>query len=211
MLDLQHKQKLIEAITFFVKNTRNCGLTKLFKLLYWLDYHHFRETGEMVTGLTYNAYERGPVPDTLFRELKSGDGDIASKFRVVGNSTIDSAPLRTIDDDDLTFGSKAGHGVINKPTAIVPIDPYKHRFLSRREQRIADRIAEIFKDVNAKDISEISHGRFGPWQQALKTGGERSVIDFFGKLVPMTKGDYLDELTLRLHAKDLEEDIKALG
>lgn len=49
------REKLINAIVFFAANTRHCGKVKLFKLLYLLDFAHFRETGRSVTGLGTRA------------------------------------------------------------------------------------------------------------------------------------------------------------
>ena len=48
MLISRDREKLVNAIVFFADNTRYCGKTKLFKLLYLLDLHHFRETGRSV-------------------------------------------------------------------------------------------------------------------------------------------------------------------
>jgi len=74
MLISRDREKLVNAIVFFAGNTRYCGKTKLFKLLYLLDFHHFRETGRSVTGLEYRAWKHGPVPfdDSHFtkRELR---------------------------------------------------------------------------------------------------------------------------------------------
>jgi uncharacterized phage-associated protein len=42
------------------------------KLLYFLDFIHFKQTGKCVTGLDYYAWKRGPVPKKLFDEI-SGD------------------------------------------------------------------------------------------------------------------------------------------
>jgi hypothetical protein len=51
MLITHERDKLINAIIFFAKNTRFLGKTKLCKLLYFLDFEHFKETGRPVTGL----------------------------------------------------------------------------------------------------------------------------------------------------------------
>ncbi|MCK4485369.1 MAG: SocA family protein [Desulfobacterales bacterium] len=42
------------------------------KLLYFLDFMHFKQTGKSVTDLNYYAWKRGPVPKTLWKEI-SGD------------------------------------------------------------------------------------------------------------------------------------------
>ena len=213
MLDLQHQQKLIEAISYFAANTKHCGFTKLFKLLYWLDYHHFRETGETVTGLSYQALPYGPVPESLYDQLKTGHGDVASAFDIKRHKKV-SAPaddrLRTIDDDDNVWAMRPSQGQGQghyEPGCLKPHKPYAHRFLTRREMRIAQHMAEIFRDVTAEQISDISHQRGGPWKQTLKDKGERATIDFLGKLIPMSKGEYLDDEELRRRVAEIEADM----
>jgi len=49
MLIGRERQKLIQACVYFAANTQGCGKVKLFKLLYLLDFAHFRETGRSVT------------------------------------------------------------------------------------------------------------------------------------------------------------------
>jgi uncharacterized phage-associated protein len=79
------REKLIQAINFFARNTRKCGKTKLFKLLYFLDFEHFKLTGRSVTGLSYNAWKMGPVPVALFNEIEQPGDDLAKvvQFREI--------------------------------------------------------------------------------------------------------------------------------
>jgi len=213
VLDLQHQSKLVEAIGYFAGHTRYCGYIKLFKLLYWLDYHHFRETGQTVTGLTYQAYPRGPLPETLYHELQSGHGSVADQFTITAQKTTWTEPvqaLRTIDDDDESYSKRLQErpSVKHVPACFKPKRPYKHLYLTRREQRIANHLAEIFHDCTADQISDVSHARNGPWQQALKEKGDKATIDFLGKLFPMTKGEYLSDEELRSKAEEFEAEIK---
>ena len=66
MIITHHREKLINAIIYFAKNTTYCGKTKLLKLLYFLDFYQFKQTGKSVTGLDYFAWKMGPVPKELF-------------------------------------------------------------------------------------------------------------------------------------------------
>ena len=43
------KEKRINAIRYFCKNTKDLTETKLYKLLYFLDFLHFKEVGRPVT------------------------------------------------------------------------------------------------------------------------------------------------------------------
>lgn len=61
MLTNHERQKLVEAVLYFATNVKKLGKVKLFKLLYFLDFEHFRDTGRSVTGMDYVAWKMGPV------------------------------------------------------------------------------------------------------------------------------------------------------
>jgi uncharacterized phage-associated protein len=69
MILTHHREKLINAIIYFATHTKYCGKTKLMKLLYFLDFKYFKQTGKSVTGQDYFAWQMGPVPRDLFEEL----------------------------------------------------------------------------------------------------------------------------------------------
>ncbi len=68
MIVTHHRAKLINAIIYFANRTKYCGKTKILKLLYFLNFTHFKQTSKSVTGLDYFAWEMGPVPKVLFEE-----------------------------------------------------------------------------------------------------------------------------------------------
>ena len=160
------RKKLFEAMAFFVKNTKSCGLVKLFKLLYYLDMLHFRETGRPVTGLQYRALPYGPVPTDLYEETRNPLPDLSAAFQI-------SAPPAQDANSPL-------------PTVIKTKGKIETGHLTKRELRIAREIAEIFHEVNADQISDISHARNGPWDKAKKTGAGKWGIPI----------DYLDSVNL---------------
>ncbi len=65
----RRREKLINAVLFFVKNTEMCGRTKLVKLLNDFEFEHFRQTGNPPIGLTYYAWDFGPLPKDFWVEL----------------------------------------------------------------------------------------------------------------------------------------------
>ena len=71
MINNRHREKLLNALVYFTSNVNHAGKTKLFKLLYSMDFLHFEKTGRSVTGLKYFAWEKGPVPVELYDEWKS--------------------------------------------------------------------------------------------------------------------------------------------
>lgn len=77
-----NREKLLNTIIYFVSNCGLVGKTKLFKLLYFLDFEHFKETGRSVTGLEYQAWEMGPVPVALQEEIEHPDEDFNEKLEI---------------------------------------------------------------------------------------------------------------------------------
>lgn len=147
------RQKLLQASAFFVRNTKNCGLVKLFKLLYYLDMLHFRETGRSVTGLPYSALPYGPVPTPLYDELRQLPAtDMRSVF------SIQSPPRDAVSEQ------------APKTTKISVVSDPGLDDLTKREQRIMREVTEIFRDVTAEQISDISHAKNGPWDLARRAG-----------------------------------------
>jgi len=56
---------------------------KILKMLYFIDFVHFRERGRSVTGTQYHAWDFGPMPRLLWNEWMRPNPDFRSRFRVV--------------------------------------------------------------------------------------------------------------------------------
>jgi uncharacterized phage-associated protein len=147
------REKLINAIIYFLGATNHAHTLKLFKLLNFADFEHFRQAGRTIFGLDYRALPMGPVPTKLFDELKrGGDGDLKAAVAVVPvKDDIDDALLRR----DLKAKAK-----------------FDKQYFSKREIRIIERIAELFRDLKAEDMSEFSHQKGEPWRKVYGQKGE---------------------------------------
>jgi len=153
MIITHQREKLINAIIFFAKNTQFCGKTKLIKLLYYLDFWHFSETGESVTGLDYSAWEFGPVPATLYEELSDNQmkPDLAEAVKFIPN---------------------------NQFQKIVPKTAFDLKYFSKREKRLLNKAVEIFKTAKADDMVESTHIPNNPWHETLTKKGKFQHIDY---------------------------------
>ena len=148
MTDRQ-KEKLFNTIVYFLNNTKNCYKLKLLKLLYFLDFEHYRQTGNSVTGLDYYAWEKGPVPKDIFRSIEDpklldGLSDYISTY---------------IEE----FESGTGHKTIIKPKKV--FDP---KLFTKRELDILAKVAEIFLEATSDQMTEASHFKSLPWDRAIK-------------------------------------------
>jgi len=153
MIITHHREKLINAIIYFAKNTKYCGKTKLMKLLYFLDFTHFKQTGKSVTGQDYFAWNMGPVPKDLFEELS---GNMKPDMR----AAIKELPA------DKEFQQ------------INPKKQFNAEYFSKKEMKLLKNISFIFKDAKSDLMIESTHLKNEPWDKTLKEKGEFKKIDY---------------------------------
>ena len=190
-MDLERK-KTLEAAVLFTRHTKQCGATKLFKLLYFLDMLHFRETGRSVTGLTYTALPWGPVPLRLLNELDGPPPDLAETFEI-------RRPAKESREQ-------------NEPklTVIQPKVGDQDLYLTVREKRICAELIDIFLEATADQMSEISHAKNGPWDKARAKSDKWKVpIDFYDALsttLIMGNGKALKKALMIARAEEFEQE-----
>jgi uncharacterized phage-associated protein len=158
LMNNTYREKTLNAILYFAKKVKYPFKVKIFKLLYFLDFIHFKETGQSVTNLDYYAWDYGPVPKDLFEELNSGA--VPEDFR----DHLSIVPVKK-DSEKVGFEFKAKH----TPDL---------RVFSPREERIMEELVFMFKDVSPTQISEISHLKNLPWDKTLKTKGKYAKIEY---------------------------------
>jgi uncharacterized phage-associated protein len=147
-LDRQ-RLKLLNALLFFSDNVLNAGKIKLFKLLYFLDFIHYSETGRSVTGLNYNAWQLGPVPVDLFEEWDNPRPDFNAHITRKDRS--------------------AGTGRVAQ--AVKAMRPPRMDIFTDREIRIMNRLAKLHFRDTAKQMIDAAHFESGPWDIVFKKQG----------------------------------------
>ena len=125
--------KTEQVISFFAERLQPFK-TKLNKLLFYTDFAHFRNIGQSITGLRYNAIQFGPVPynyDILFGTL--ADTDIIDiEYAMTQNGEVE----RILPNPKSQFDAS---------------------LFSSTELEVMEYIANKFKETSASDIAEISH------------------------------------------------------
>lgn len=147
MLISRNRQKLIQAAVYFASNTQGCGKVKLFKLLYLLDFAHFRETGRSVTGLDYVAWKLGPVPLELVQEWDQLEPDLAASLDIVPEKVIDHVRDR-----------------------VVPKVAFDDSHFTPRELSLMQRIAEQHDKDLSQPMVNVTHEERGPWATIWDNG-----------------------------------------
>lgn len=159
-----HREKLLNAIIYFATNTKHCGKTKLYKLLYYLDFTHFKEAGRSVTELEYYAWTRGPAPWQLHEELEIQPDDLKKKISL--NKTSGSYLIK-----------------------IEAKDKFNNKHFTKREMRILNELCETFKYARAKDMVRASHMTDQPWYKTVKKLGKSKHISYH---LALNEDDALD-------------------
>jgi uncharacterized phage-associated protein len=145
------REKFINAVVFFAQNTHHCGKVKLFKLLYLLDFTHFRESGRSVTALDYYAWKLGPVPQDLAQEWFGLEPDLAQAIKVVPEKVYDY--YREL---------------------VVPQLSFDDSLFTKRELRIMSQLADRFRDDLTEPLVKLTHEERGPWDKIWDGGRGRN-------------------------------------
>lgn len=183
MLITHEREKLIQAIIYFAKNTRFCGKIKLFKLLYFLDFEHYKITGRSVTGLTYSAWKMGPVPTLLFDELESPEPDFAAAINLSEITTYRDKPM----------------------LSLTPINEFSSELFSKRELKLLESLANEYQEAKADDMIEATHLENMPWDKVFnKQASPQAIIPYEYALQVNEKDDMLKMI------KERKEMIEAI-
>lgn len=150
MLIRHEREKLLNAIIFFAQNTSSLGKIKLWKLLYFLDFEHFKDTGRSVTGMQYKAWPKGPVPVELHNEIENPNADMTAK---------------------VVFGKKNMRRTDRQMLTVTPVAAFDSSHFSKRELRLMERLAGEFDKTYADDMIEATHLENQPWHKIYNEQG----------------------------------------
>lgn len=144
-----NRDRLLNAVVFFAENVCNCGKTKLFKLLYLLDFEHFRQTGKSVTGGEYQAWKFGPVPVNLAEKWDSMDTDLARLVRIESERVFDHTRYNVVVKDGVSFD----------PENFTP-----------RQIRIMEDLATRYWGCYSEKLIDVTHEENGAWDVIWNDG-----------------------------------------
>ncbi len=110
-----HTRKLEELIVHLGQHPGvvNLGVTKLWKLIYFIDARAVRELGEPVTGSEFIKYEHGPVPSRGEKHLRHlvRNEEVSTTPRIVGGKTLNE--VKAARKPDLTVFAREELKLIN--------------------------------------------------------------------------------------------------
>ncbi len=174
-------ERLIHAIVFFTINTNHCYALKLLKLLYFLDFEHFKQTGASVTGQKYFAWKMGPVPKKLYNEIEK-PAKIVRFFQVVQNER---------------------EGL--KSTQLYPKIGFKKGLFSKRQIKIMNELAREYKNIKSKDMTSASHKENSAWDKVFNKENKKNGLIPYEYALDDSKKSISKDM-----AKELERENKGL-
>lgn len=145
MLIQHEREKLVHSIIYFAQNTKFCGKIKLFKLLYFLDFEHFKVTGRSVTGQKYCAWKMGPVPTQLFDELETPEPDLAEALEISEIATKKGKPMLSLR----------------------PRIEFSLEHFTKRELGLLKQLADKYFSTLSEDMIEATHLENLPWDKVF--------------------------------------------
>ncbi len=157
MLVNHDRERLINAMAFFARMTDLTTNTKLFRLLYLLDFSHYGQTGISVTGLEYFAERAGPVPVSLEAQLRP---PVAA----------DLAPIASF---------VKSRSAISKSTPSPDSLAFSDRHFTRRQLELLALLAAQHIDASSPSRTEIENSENRAFAKVWREGlGEHELISY---------------------------------
>lgn len=100
-----HTHKLDDLILYLGNSphVKNLGITKLWKLIYFIDVAFLRETGASLTGSEYIKYDHGPVPSRGGKRLKHLDKEGRVRVKAEDHGSYRQNHVFTVDEEAPAF------------------------------------------------------------------------------------------------------------
>ena len=156
-------KKFINCVLFFAQKTdpKKLGILKLNKLLYYIDFEHYKKYGRPILGDVYIRMEHGPVPsfsyslfNMAFRDKK--DDEVSKELR-------DSIEIKSTKIQDFNIN------------AIYPKKKELNSSLfSKSELEIMKDVASKYASKTGTTMSRETHKEDTPWNKT----SEMQVIDY---------------------------------
>ncbi len=159
------RERVQNAVLFFVTNAKNVGMTKLCKLLYFCDLNMHLKQGVAITDLEYQAEKRGPVPMAVYRELNDYLQPEEEGYGLKDFIHREPPRRERAGDDERFFVPNRGRS----------FDP---DFFSKNELDVLNETIERYRDSLGTEMSAESHLAGKPWELTWQNGrGESQKID----------------------------------
>jgi len=148
-------KKFINCVLFFAKNTdpKKLGVLKLNKLLYYIDFEHYRKYGRSILSDIYIKMEQGPVPSFSYSLFNMAFKD--NKDDEISKELRDFVELKQHKVRD--FNIKAIYPKEGKD--------FNESLFSESELEIMQDVAEKYATKTGTEMSRETHKEDTPWSK----------------------------------------------
>ena len=150
-------KKFINCVLFFAKKTdpQKLGILKLNKLLYYIDFEHYKKYGRPILGDVYIRMDHGPVPsfsyslfNAAFRDKTNGsDSKELRNYVEVKPNRIKDFQINTIYPKNKDFDRS---------------------LFSESELKIMEDVASTYASKSGTTMSKETHKEDTPWSKTPK-------------------------------------------
>lgn len=144
-----NRDRVINAVLFFAQKTKYCGKIKLFKLLYLLDFEHFKQTGKSATGYEYQAWKFGPVPTSLMEEWEKFEADLGAVVHIELEQVFDHVRQTVAPNEGAEFNDED---------------------FTPRQLRIMDQLSLQYATTRSPEMIDVTHVANGAWDKIYRAG-----------------------------------------
>lgn len=139
--------KLKAILLYFANFTdpKFLGVTKLLKLIYFLDFIHLKTYGTPVTYDTYINLEHGPIPTTIKNLIDSARNDIDNSL------LADTISIEHLENYEMW-----------RVTAKRKFTEKESKYFSDTELKVLEKVINRFGDKNTSFVENASH-KEAPW------------------------------------------------
>lgn len=176
-----NNDKIGNILRYFAGRIPRLPSMKAIKLLFFLDQTAMAEKGVPVTWLEYKAWKFGPVPHSVWYELRHGVPTMDAHFGVC--SLEDYLDVSRYENEE------SG----NIEITLEPKGAFIDDEFSNYELALLDRIVREYGNLTGYQLSQLSHAPEGPW---VKTVMAHRLLRRFemGDSTPDVTIDLVDEL-----------------
>jgi uncharacterized phage-associated protein len=150
-----NNEKIGNVLRYFAQHIPYLPSMKAIKLMFFLDQQAILEKGVPVTWLEYKAWRFGPVPSSIWVEMRHG---------VVVEHPLGNCSLGSYVDIQRFENEESGNIEVN----IRPKGEFDDNEFSPYEVKLLERIVADFGSLSGYQLSQLSHQENGPWAKTVQ-------------------------------------------
>jgi len=159
--------KIGNLLNYLSTRIPSLSMTKTLKLLYLIDETAYARTGVPVTWLDYKVWEKGPVAEELYNELRYDQSLIQNGEKINLENFIETQKKDGADGNIQIF--------------ILPKGSYTLNEFSAFEKELIENIVDRFGNYTANQLVELLHEKDTLWHKSVTNHNLQLNFKVYGK------------------------------